>query len=66
MEPCNVLGLIAFVLDLMNYDVELIQNVGLNFMKKPLNISNDLDLFFNNFSFQYIGKALSLAFNKTI
>ena len=66
MEPCNVLDLILFILDLLNYDVKLIQNVGLNFMKKPLNISNDLDLFFNNFSFEYIGKALSLAFNRTI
>ena len=53
-------------LNLLNYNVQLIQDIGLNFMKKPLNISNNLDLFFNKFSFEYIGKALSLAFNKTI
>ena len=66
MNPCNLLDLISFVLNLLNYDVQLIQDIGLNFMKKPLNISNNLDLFFNKFSFEYIGKALSLAFNKTI
>ena len=66
IQPCNLYNFVEFVFLLMNYSVELIQNVGLNFVKKALDISNNLEHFFDKFSFEYIGKALSLAFNSYI